>query len=404
MLEHYKAAFRTPGALAFSAAAFVMRFSIAMYPIGLVLLVSLKTGHYGFAGLLSGVYVVANGIGNPTLGRLADRYGQSRVLLPATAVHVAGVLAVIALSEADAPDWTLVVPTAVFGFAYLAVSSLVRARWSYVLAGRPELTTGYSIESTLEEVIFTAGPLLTTILATQVDPVWAFATAIALVAIGAAWLQTQHATEPPAHPADAPRHASALRTRGMVLVTIAAGGMGGMFAGAEVSMVAFCGQHGHTGLAGLVLGCFAAGSATAGFVYGAKPRAADVIDRFRFQSLVFAVLPLAFLAAVDIPVIAVIAFVVGTAIAPLLITSFGLVERIVPTAALTEGMSWLTMGLSVGYGIAASAAGRVADAYGARPAFGVATGCGVLVGVLGLATYRRVRAGTSELFAEAGAS
>src|SRR5690349_20803718 len=104
-----------------------MRFAIAMYPIGFVLLVSLRTGHYGFAGVLSGVYVFVNGIGNPVLGRLVDRFGQSRVLLPATAVHVAAVGVVIGLAEARTSDWTLVPPTLVCGFSYLAVGSLVRA-------------------------------------------------------------------------------------------------------------------------------------------------------------------------------------------------------------------------------------------------------------------------------------
>lgn len=396
MLANYRAAFRPPGVLAFSGAGFVMRFAIAMYPIAFVLLVSLKTGHYGFAGLLSGIYVIANGIGNPSLGRLVDRHGQGRMLLPASALHVLAVLAVIVLAELDAPDWALIAPTVVAGFAYLAVGSLVRARWSYVLAGRPERSTGYSIESTLDEVIFTLGPLLTTVVATQLDPLWAFAIAAAFVAWGAVWLQRQHATEPPAHAADAPRHASALRSRGMVLLTVAAGGMGAMFAGAEVSIVAFCGQHHHTGQAGLALGAFALGSAGSGFVYGARARPAGILERFRRQSIVFAVFPLAFLAAASIPLMAVLAFVVGTAIAPLLITAFGLVEQVVPGGALTEGMSWLTMGLSMGYGIAASIAGRIADDFGARPAFLVAVGAGVLVGVLGLSVYGRVSGATRQ--------
>ncbi|MDT4936391.1 MAG: hypothetical protein QOG80_62 [Pseudonocardiales bacterium] len=395
MLQNYRAAFRPPGVLAFSAASFVMRFAIAMYPIGLVLLISVRTGHYGFAGLLSGIYVFANGVGNPVLGRFVDRFGQSRVLLPSTAVHVAAVAVIIVLAETGAPNWTLVAPTVVCGFAYVAVGSLVRARWSYVLAGRPELSTGYSIESTLDEVIFTAGPLLTTVIATQVDPVWAFVLAGVLVAVGCVWLQVQRDTEPPAHPVGEPPHASALRFRGMVLLTISAGGMGAVFAGAEVSMVAFCGQRHHTALAGLVLACFAGGSAISGFVYGARTRTRDVAERFRQQALVFSVLPLLFLAAVNIPVLAVLTFVVGMGTAPTLITLFGLIERVVPTAALTEGMSWPTTGLSIGYGLAASITGHIADAHGARPAFSIAIAGGLFVGVLGLLVLARVRTAES---------
>ncbi len=396
MLTNYRAAFRAPGSPAFSAASFIMRFSIAVYPIAFVLLISIRTGHYSFAGVLSGIYVFANGFGNPVLARLVDRHGQSRVLLPATAVHVAAVGAIVTLVQAGAPDWTLIAPTVICGFAYLSVGSLVRARWSHVLAGRAELTTAYSLESTLDEVIFTVGPLLATILATQVDPIVVFVFGGALVGIGAAWLQRQRATEPPAHEVGTPRHGSALRHRGLLLLVAAAGAMGAIFASAEVTMVAFCGQHGSSGLAGVPLACFALGSALSGFVYGSRTRSGNMLTRFRRQALMFAVLPLLFLAAVNIPVLAGLAFVVGMGIAPTLITSFGLVEQIVPGAALTEGMAWLTTGLSIGYGAAAALVGRLADERGARFAFSVTIGSGLLLGLLAVALHAQLRERVAE--------
>ncbi|PZS12743.1 MAG: MFS transporter [Pseudonocardiales bacterium] len=396
MLTTYRAAFRAPGSAAFCAAGFIMRFSIAVYPIGLILLISTRTGHYTFAGVLSGIYVLANGAGNPVLARLVDSHGQSRVLLPASAVHLVGVVSIIVLAQAAAPDWALIGPTVVCGFAYMSVGSLVRARWSFVLAGRPELGTAYSLESTLDEVIFTAGPLLATILATQLDPVAVFVCGAALVAIGAVWLHKQRATEPPAHEPGTPRHGSALRYRGMSILVLAAAGMGGVFASAEVTIVAFCGQRGSTGLAGVVLACLAFGSGVSGFVYGSRARSGNLPDRFRQQAVLFASLPMLFLAAVNIPVLAVLAFVVGLGIAPTLITAFGLIERIVPTGALTEGMAWLTTGLSIGYGVAAALVGRLADAYGARVAFTVTIGSGLAVGVLALALHARLRERAAE--------
>jgi MFS family permease len=62
-----------------------------------------------------------------------------------------------------------------------------------------------------------------------------------------------------------------------------------------------------------------------------------------------------------------------------LITAFGLIEQIVPMAALTEGMSWLMTGLSIGYGLAAAAVGRLADLHGARFSFTVTIVSGLLV-------------------------
>jgi MFS family permease len=390
MLGAYRSVFRAPGTAAFCAAGFVMRMPIAIYPIGLVLLIATRTGKYGFAGLLSGVYVVANGLGTPILARLVDRYGQSRIILPASAVHVAAIAVVCLLAKLDSPQWTLLVPTAVAGFALLAVASLVRARWSFVLAGRPELATAYSLESTLDEMVFTVGPLIATLIATQVNAILGLLLGAALVAIGALWLQPQRATEPPPHPAGSPRHRSAVRYRGMALMTLAAAFMGAVFASAEITMIAFCGQHNRAGASGLVVACLALGSGVSGFCYGARTWRASLRRRFLVQALIFAVLPVLFLAAVNVPTLAVCAFVVGLGIAPTLITAFGLITEIVPTGALTEGMAWLITGLSVGYGAAAAAVGRIADAHGARFAFSVTIISGALVGILALVLYRRI--------------
>jgi len=200
-----------------------------------------------------------------------------------------------------------------------------------------------------------------------------------------------HPTEPPAHEAGTPRPGSALRYPGMPLLVLAAVGMGGVFASAEVTMVAFCGQHGSTAYAGIALASFAFGSGVSGFVYGSRTRAGDLLDRFRRTAVMFAVLPLLFLAAVNIAVLVVLAFVIGLGIAPTLITSFSLIERVVPSAALTEGMAWLTTGLSIGYGVAAALVGGMADALGARAAFSVTIGSGLLVDVLAVALHAQLR-------------
>src|SRR5690348_18034519 len=133
MLKTYRAVFRAPGSAAFTAAGFVMRMPIAIYPIGLVLIVSARTGHYGFAGVASAVYIAGGIPGGPLLARLVDRYGQRALLIPATAVHVGSVVTLAVLLESGGPDWALLPPIFLAGFAYLSVGSLTRARWSLAL-------------------------------------------------------------------------------------------------------------------------------------------------------------------------------------------------------------------------------------------------------------------------------
>ena len=54
-------------------------------------------------------------------------------------------------------------------------------------------------------------------------------------------------------------------------------------------------------------------------------------------------------------------FVAGVGIAPTLISAFSLVERIVPEGTVTEGLTWATTGLIVGFSAATWLSGRLVD-------------------------------------------
>jgi MFS family permease len=368
-----------------------MRMPIAVYPLGIVLTISARDGRYGFAGVLSACYIFGNALGSLFLSVLIDRFGQRRLILPAGVVHAGGVVALAIMLKSGAPDWLLVVPAVIFGFSYLPVASLVRARWSFLFDGQPEIATALSVEAVLDEVIFVAGPLIATVLATQADPVLVLYLGVALVAVGSIWLASLRATEPPPHPRDGQAHVSALRTRGMVVLTLATVGMGAVFSTAEVSMVAFCGQHGHRAASGLVLAAIATGSGVSGLMYGARDWKSDVLSRFRVQALMFASLPFVLLLATSVPALAACGFVLGIGIAPAVITAFGLIQEIVPARALTEGLSWATTGMNVGYGAGAALVGGIADHHGARTAFLVVVGSALTVGVFGVALNLRLR-------------
>ena len=270
-----------------------MRMPIAMYPIGIVLIISARDGRYGFAGVLSACYVFGGAVGMPVLAVLVDRFGQRRLLLPASAVHVLGAIALAILVRTRRP--ARAAGRADRGLRrHPAVGHLARAgaldRTCY--DGRPELVTAMSFESVLDELIFVIGPLVATLIATHLVPVLVLYVAAALVVVGAVWLSLLRGSEPPVHPRDADEHAFALRSRGMLLLTVVTVCMGAVFASAEVAAVAFCGQHHHRGASGIALAAIAAGSAAAGLYYGGRDRPDPVPTRFRRQVALFAVLPL----------------------------------------------------------------------------------------------------------------
>lgn len=393
MLNRYRAAFAFPGAPAFSAAGFLSRTSMAIYPIAMVLIISGRTHAYSFAGLVSGSYVIGSALGNPMAGRLVDRLGQHWVLPRFLAGHLAATAVFAVLITTRAPLWTLLLPAMLMGASLLNIGALIRARWSYVWPADPgRRSTAYSVESTIDEVIFVIGPLVATVLATHASPLVTLGLAVALIAAGSLWLASQRGTDPPLRVRGAgERPASALRSRGMLLITLVMVFMGAVFGSAEVVMVAFCGQHGQRASAGWVVASFAAGSAASAILYGSRHWRTPLLRRFVLAALVFGVLPFLYLVPATLPMLAICTFVVGMGIAPTLISGFGLVDSIVSADALTEGLTWIGTGLSVGYGFGAATVGGIADQHGARVAFWVPVACALVSAGFALVLATRLR-------------
>lgn len=386
----YRSLVSTDGARSFLLAGFVMRMPISMNGLAIVLLVSATRDSYTLAGAVSATYTLAAAVASPLLARLVDRRGQARVIVPALAVHVAGGLALVAGASLGAPPWVLIATAVVVGAGLVPVGSLVRARWSYVVGGTPLLARAYSFESVVDEVIFILGPVIVTLLATEVAPGAGLLAGLAFAAAGTVALAPQRRTEPPPRGSRAGPEASALRVPGIRVLAFAAVGLGGIFGTVEVATVAFADERGRTAAAAVVLALFALGSLISGLAYGAIPWRMPLARRFLVALVVLVAAVATFPLTDRVEVLAAVAFVSGFAISPTIIGAFALVETLAPPAALTEGLTWMTTGLGAGIALAASVAGRVIDASGARSAFVVALVSGAVAVVLALSGARRL--------------
>jgi MFS family permease len=390
VLSSYADILRTPGARAFVGAGFVARLPMAMLGLGTVLLVRAATGSYGVAGAVGATIAIATAIGAPQIGRLVDRFGQRRVLLPAMVLHIAGLAALIAAAELDAPNAAYFVAAFATGAAFPSFGALVRSRWANLLHGSEGLQTAYALESVLDEIVFTVGPVLVTLLATAISPAVGLATAVGFFVVGGLWFAAQRATEPVV----AARHEharSAIRTPGLLVLALVLVGLGGVFGTIEVSMVAFAQEHGHEVLSGPLLALHAIASGIAGVAYGARRWRIGLERRLAIAiALLFVgTIPLALADSIPLMVPAIIAS--GVTIAPTLITSFALVEALVPRAALTEGFAWLSTALGVGLAIGLAVAGHVVDATSGHRAFVVAIAASLLAAVVLAAGWRWLR-------------
>jgi hypothetical protein len=371
MLDSYRQILRVPGSLLFSAAAFVARIPISMMGLGIVLLVEAGTGSYGLGGSVSAAYVVANAGLSIVQGRLLDRLGQARVLVPAALLFLVASALLVASVEGDWPRWTSYPLAAVAGAALPAAGACVRARWSHALHDQPaRLQTAFALEAVVDEAVFILGPILVTLLATALDPVVGLATAVLTGFVGTLWLAAQRATEPPVR---TPEHDHSgqgrLPWRTLVPLLAATVALGAMFGGAEVVTVAWAEDRGSQAYAGPLLGVWALGSLMAGLITGAIQWQATPATRVRIGALGLcaAMVPLSFIESV--PVMAAALLVGGFAIAPTLIALTSLIEWAVPRQRLTEGMAMLHTAVVAGVAPGAALSGVVVDRAGTSAAY-----------------------------------
>ena len=402
-VKPYVEVLRLPGALGFSSAGFVARMPMSMFGLGTVLLIAALTRRYGLAGAVAAAGSVGYAVGAPQFAKLADRYGQRRVLRPQVMVFTAATAALMVLAEVRAPLAAVVVSSLLAGAAMPSIGSMVRARWSTMLAGTTRLHTAFSLESVADEIIFMVGPVIVALLATDVYPAAGLAAAVLLCLVGTVLFTAQRRTEPPLRsraggvatvagglPAMA-RAAGRPRAAELATLVPVYGLLGAMFAAIELSTVAFAGEHGHAQLAGLVLGVYALGSAAGGLWYGSRHWRSPLSSRLVITlGLMASGVAMFWWQPGFISMIPVI-FVAGVAIAPTLITGYSLIDDLSPPERRTERMTWLSSAIGIGLAIGAPAAGRLIDLSGARAGYLLAAAFGAAAFVTCLAGLGRLR-------------
>ncbi|MCX4516241.1 MFS transporter [Streptomyces anulatus] len=377
MANPYGVLFRTPGSRAFTAAGFVARMPLAMAGIGIIAMVSQMRGDYGLAGAVSATFTLSMALCGPRISRAVDRRGQSRVLPPVAGLSVMALGALLLCARYDAPAWTLFGCAAVAG-AMPNMAAMVRARWTHALKGSDRLHTAYSLESVVDELTFVVGPALSVALCTALFPEAGPLVAGVLLVLGVLMFVPQKRTEPPvARPTDGhPPTGSAIRSGALRLLALTLVAGGAIVGTVDVVSVSFAEQQGSPAGAGIVLSVYAAGSAVAGLVFGALRLRTPLPRLLVLGTAGTALTTLPLLLVGDLVTLSAAVFLPGLFFAPTMIVVMGLVERTVPPAVLTEGMTWAITGLSVGVASGAAVSGAIVDRFGPGGGFVVAVAAG----------------------------
>ncbi len=377
MLTTYRRLLTLPGALVFSMSGLVARLPIAMVSLGIVLLISTRTGSYSLAGSVSAAFLIAGAALAVAQARLIDRLGQGRVLPAAVLVFSLGMLGLMGAVELGWPLPALYGCAAVAGAAMPQIGPSVRARWSHLVPDPVQLRTAFAFESVVDEAVFILGPALVTVLATTVHPLAGLGCAVLATLVGTAVLVSHRQSEPPGR---GPRRGARVGVPWRVLAPLVgcAFAMGVLLGGAEVATVAFSDEQGATGVSGLLLAIWALGSLLSGVVTGSVHSPVPNPTRFRWGLLAVGVLMLPLPFVHGFVPLGVMLFLSGMSISPTLIAGFSWIQEIVSPDRITEGITLFTTGLAAGVAPGAALVGGVVDLAGASASYGVAAAAGLV--------------------------
>ena len=356
--------------------------------------------NYGQAGLVSAGATVCIAISGPWRGRLLDRVGLRRVVIPS--------LVVLAVCWSIAPFvgyWLLFALAALAGLFVVPTFSIIRQA---VIAAVPEQDrrTGLALDSMAVEISFMIGPVVGVWAATTWDTRWVlFSVGMAEVLTGTIlWLANPviKSETPPSAAGGGDRVRAARREwfkAKFVAVCVAAAAATVVLSGTDIAIVAALRHFGDSKLIGPVLAIWGLGSLVGGLIYGALHRPIPAF--LLLGGLSLSTIPIAF--ATSVWPLAILAFIAGVLCAPTITATVDQLSRVVPDNARGEAMGWHGSALTTGSALGAPLAGVAIDWWGEAGGFVVVSIVGVVVAVLGwLATSAHQRgelSGTEPLVA-----
>lgn len=377
--------------------AFLGRLPLAMSQLGTLLLVSAATGSYGAGGASAGALAVANAIGSPLAGALTDRFGQRPVVAVQSLVSAAGMVLLVMLTQAYVagdPWWSLPAAAAATGLFAPQVGPLARVRWRPIAADRDirdrrTIDAAFSYEGAADEASFVLGPALVGGIIALLSPAAALLGAAGLLALFGTWFAL-HPTAALAHRSNHSTAVAAARMLTPAVLVLAAVqfSIGTVFGSVQTGTSVLATVAGEPGLTGLMHALLGVGSVVAGLAVVALPERFSYQSRLRVFCAGMTLLTLPLLAVDSLTGLAPALLVLGVAIAPSMITTFTIAERVTSVRRVGAAMTVLAATTGLGYAVGSSIAGQLADWGGHTPAYAVTVAGAGLAALLSLLAHR----------------
>ena len=358
-----------------------------IFASGLLLTVHVVTTlgrSYAEAGLVSAASTVAVAVSGPWRGRLLDRLGLRRVVLPSVVVALA------CWSVAPFVGYLpLLVLAVVAGLFVIPTFSVIRQA---VIAAVPDSDrrSAISLDAAAIELSFMIVPALAVWAASQWPSSWVlFVTQMLGVAGGVAL----YVVDPPMrHVDDGAVSPATVAFRSwfgwrFVAVLLTAAATTVVLFGTDLGVVAVMREAGTPAQIGIVLALWGFGSLVGGLLYGALHRPIPAAWLLAGLALVTAPMALAHTTAV----LAALALVAGLLCAPTITATIDQASRAVPAAVRGEAMGWHGSAMTAGGALGAPLAGYAIDQGGGGAGFVTVAVVGLVVALLGVGAAGALR-------------
>lgn len=315
---------------------------------------------YGLAGLV----LAATSLGQALAGPLTSRWMGYWAMRPVIILTiVVSALAMASIAFVSMPIGAYIAVGFVGGLATPPVQPAVRTIYPTMVTSK-QLTPLFSLDASAQEIIWIAGPVVTTFIATQISTQLAIIVAGAFLVLGGLWFLSCRELGEVKIPRSKSKMGAVLAKPPVVLATVVGFLLIGSAAAVEVAVVSVFGHGGPE--AGIVLSIWAVGSiigglALGGLAIGPWALAARMLVVFVGIALAGAIL--------DFWWIAFALLIAGAGIAPALAVMFAIVSSSVKFSDTAEAYGWMGSGQLVGAALGSAVAGFAIDGFGSVGGF-----------------------------------
>jgi MFS family permease len=392
-VSSFRAVLSIPGSPRLFASALLGRLPQGMASLAILLLVRATSHSYAAAGIAVGAFALATASMAPLQGRLVDRFGRTRVLLPSGIAQGLALVSLVLAARGHAPSAVLVLLSALSGSLLPPIAATVRALLREVVHDQGVRETAYALESVAQELVWITGPLVVALVITVSSPTGAVLLLAALCIGGTIAFVRSPLTRRPSPRVRGHERTPALASAGLraLLAPIALTGVG--LGAVEVGLPSLALHAGSRWASGVLLALWSVGSVAGGLWYGARSWRSPLAARYQILLLVAVACTAPLIGARSIPAGIVGSLLCGLTVSPMFSCQYALVGRTISQGSETEAFTWVASALVAGLAAGSAAGGAVIDAGGVGAPFVLA--CASTAVAAALAT--RVRATAQEL-------